>query len=167
LQRAVREEVILRRTAQKEVIEQQIRHRLQPLAQYLPDNPRHVKRIINAISMYQNSILLTEDYGEAEFGGELWRRLVVGVVLMVGYPKSWSILAKNPSLADEIIQENAAETARIGLEPIGYNDLIANKNFTGLLFGSKLLDQSGNEAAETLIDAEAVRWLNRIVPVSG
>ena len=167
-QRAVREEVVLRRAAQKEEVELAIRHRLQPLAHFLPGNPRHIKRIINAVSMYQNSILLTEEnYGDAEFGGMRWRQLVIGVVLMVGYPKSWSYLANHPDWADDLIAGSEKPRVRSGIttdRDASYAALRANADFVDLLSKAELLEDLQGVPAKTEITPEVVRWLNRVIP---
>ncbi|MEP3048849.1 MAG: P-loop NTPase fold protein [Roseibium sp.] len=171
LKRAVREETVLRRSAQREEVEEAIRHWLQPLAKYLPGNPRHIKRIINAVFMYQNSLLLTEeDYDEADFGGDQWRQLVIGVVLMVGYPNSWSLLTHHPdwveplsagleSLPSEGTTANSSAFAE-------YQSLSRNKNFVELLSKTELRDTSG-EVQQTLITEDTVRWLNELIPLNG
>lgn len=168
-QRTVREEVVLRRAAQKEEVESAIRHALQPLAKFLPENPRHIKRIINAISMYQNSILLVEDdYSDAEFGGLRWRQLAVGVVLMIGYPKSWACLAANPEWANSLAERqdkpgNVHEDDTNALAT--YRVLLANTAFIDLLTKAKLQSKSGGEPVETRITKDVVVWLNQLFPV--
>lgn len=169
-QRAVREEVVLRRAAQKEEVEEAIRHRLQPLGRFLPENPRHIKRIINAVSMYQNSILLTEEnYGDAEFGGTRWRQLVIGVVLMVGYPKSWSYLAKYPEWTDSLIAEKKSRPDspnKDAEDDVAYAALKANANFIALLSKTDLLDSSLTDSVKTEIASDVVHWLNRVIPIA-
>lgn len=167
-QRAVREEVILGRAAQKETVETEIGHRLEPLAQYLPGNPRHIKRIINAISMYQNSILLTEkDYVEAEFGGELWRRLVIGVVLMVGFPKSWGMLAKHPDWAELLVNDKPLPQKGTGTQAnADFDALGSNADFVALLGMTELVEKIGGDPVDTIISPDVVRWLNTVIPIA-
>lgn len=167
-QRAVREEVILGRAAEKEAVETEIGHRLEPLAKYLPGNPRHIKRIINAISMYQNSILLTEeDYGDAEFGGKAWRQLVIGVVLMVGFPKSWSILARHPGWADLLIKKQALPKKGTGTrDAADFATLAGNADFVSLLHETELVEKVDGDPVKTEITAKVVSWLNDVIPVS-
>nr|WP_319387003.1 P-loop NTPase fold protein [uncultured Roseibium sp.] len=169
LKRAVREEAVLRRAAQREEVEEAIRHWLQPLARFLPGNPRHIKRIINAVFMYQNSLLLTEeDYDEADFGGEQWRQLVIGVVLMVGYPNSWSILSRHPewveplSTGSETLPE-AGSPDKDTLE--AFRKLQRNTHFVELLSKTELRNSDG-EVQETRFTEETVRWLNDLIPLN-
>jgi hypothetical protein len=167
--RAVREEVVLRRAAQKSEVELAIRHRLQPLARFLPGNPRHIKRIINSISMYQNSILLIEEnYSDAEFGGLRWRQLVIGVVLKFGYPVSWSRLVNHPDWADDLIAGNKKPShgpVRDETELAAYRALSTNTNFVGLLSETQLSGDSQDTPVKTEITSDVVTWLNRIMPI--
>ncbi|MBD1545120.1 KAP family P-loop NTPase fold protein [Roseibium aggregatum] len=169
-ERAVRDAVILQRSTRREAVEEAIRHRLQPIGHFLPGNPRHIKRIINAISMYQNSLVAFEAQQEdRKVGGKRWRQLVVGVVLMIGYPKSWGILAKNPEWAEYLLAE---ETKLPGSEGTGgpadeaYASLVRNTVFATLMKDAKLTDENGAPVT-TEIDKDAVEWLNKIVPVAG
>jgi hypothetical protein len=169
-ERAVRDAVILQRSTRRDAVEEAIRHRLQPIGHFLPGNPRHIKRIINAISMYQNSLVAFEAQQEnRKVGGKRWRQLVIGVVLMIGYPKSWSILAKKPEWAEYLL---AGETKLPESEGTGgeadedYASLVRNTVFATLMKDAKLTDENG-APVKTEIDKDAVEWLNKIVPVAG
>jgi len=169
-ERVIREEIVLRRAAQKKEVEKAIRHRIQPLAPYLPGNPRHIKRIINAISLYQNSIVLTEaKYGDAEFGGMRWRQLVIGVVLMIGYPKSWTNLARHPEWADQLVSGPVEHNDESGPDAKTDQALTAlqnNTNFVALLSKTALRDGVDGEVVRTEITADVVHWLNRVIPIA-
>lgn len=171
--RAMREEVVLRRAAQKTEVELAISHRLQPLAAYLPSNPRHIKRIINAISIYQSSIYLAEDDVETRFGQLKWRQLVIGVVLMIGYPKSWSLLAKRPHWADYLIAEHKdlrkvpdASDSTTEEDAAEYTVLSNNRNVVDLLSKTKLREDVDGAPIDTKIDQAAVRWLQGMIPMA-
>lgn len=166
---AVREEAVLRRAAQREEVEEAIRHWLQPLARFLPGNPRHIKRIINAVFMYQNSLLLTEeDYDEADFGGEQWRQLVIGVVLMVGYPNSWSILSRHPDWVKPLSagSETPLEKGSPDKDTLEtFRKLQRNTHFVEFLSKTEFRNSDG-EVQETRITEETVRWLNDLIPLN-
>ena len=101
--------------------------------------------------------------------GERWRQLVIGVVLMIGYPRSWAILAKDPELADFLLDgESPPQTGSGDQRMANYKTLSANEEFVGLLSKTNLKaeDLSGSDA-ETRIDADVVRWLTRIIPIAG
>lgn len=173
---AIREEVVLQRAAKKVEVQEAIRHRLQPLAAHLPSNPRHIKRIINAISIYQDSILLTEGSVEkAAVGKKRWRELVIGVILMMGFPRSWSILADSPRLADYLvgkIEEDPtctdAENFK-GLNAIQAKEklevLRANKPLIDLLRNTRLSEHLDGDPVMTTIDSDVINWLNKILPI--
>ena len=168
LQQTVREEVILRRAAQKEEVKLAIQHRLQAIAEYLPNNPRHIKRIINAISLYQDSILLTRGtIAEAGFGKKHWRELVVGVVLMMGFPKSWSTLAANPFLANYLIEGDSAKWKNLGKDvQEQLSVLCENEAVIGLLSRTEFYDDAGAEPVKTILNDETIRWLSQVIPVN-
>lgn len=170
IERAVRNTVILQRTARRSEVEEAIRHRLQPLGRYLPGNPRHIKRIINAVSMYQNSLVsFEEDQQKTVVGGERWRQLVIGVVLMIGYPKSWNLLAKHPDWAAHLVKANPKLPGKRGSGSEAdeiFASLSRNGTFIALMKDTKLADES-DKPVTTEIDEDAVKWLNRIVPTSG
>jgi len=159
--------MILRRASQTEDVQEAISHRLQPIAGYLPSNPRHIKRIINAISMYQDSILLTGEFlEEAGIGMKRWRELVIGVILMMGYPRSWSILASEPELADEVIRVEHTRPKNTDTERDRQLAMLrANEALVGLLRKTELKDPD-SKTVQTIIGAETVRWLNRIIPAN-
>jgi hypothetical protein len=120
--------------------------------------------------MYQNIILLSEkNFGEADFGGKQWRQLVIGVVLIVGYSKSWSYLAKHPVWADHLISglSDADIRAKIAEElRAAYKDLQANQDFVHLLAKTELEEEQEGKAVETRITSDVVIWLSQIIPVS-
>jgi hypothetical protein len=166
--KAVREELILRRAAQKEEVKEAIQHRLEAIADYLPSNPRHIKRIINAISMYQDSILLTQETLEdSGFGKRRWRELVIGIVLMMGFPKSWSILAANPDLANYAVEGNQAKLKKLKGEALEQlNMLKDNQAVVGLLSRTNFYEDPRAEPVNTVINAETIRWLRHVIPVN-
>jgi hypothetical protein len=167
-QQVIREEVILRRAAQQEEIREDIQHRLQAIAPYLPSNPRHIKRIVSAIAIYQDSILLTEGVSEdTKAGGKSWREIVIGVVLMMGFPKSWALLAANPLWANCLVGADAAsKIAKSTTEKQLLDDLRKKKVVVGLLKETKFQGEGGKGTVDTIIDANAIRRLCKIFPVN-
>jgi len=167
----IREEVILRRAASRDQVQQAIGHRLQSLASYLPSNPRHIKRIINAIAMYQDSILLTGgSFKSAGFGETRWWQLVIGVVLMMGYPKSWAALSADPSIADILIANEEYQPDEDDERSVMIEKMQQNTDLVQLLRGQPSANlangESGDEkgAAQTRLSKETIIWLNRVIP---
>ena len=94
--RALQEERGIAATTSPEV-EAGIRHRLQSLALCLPPNPRQIKRIINAVTMY-HAIAYQKGLPVDEEGPAV--ALAAWVVLMSEWPCSWRLLATWPELLD-------------------------------------------------------------------
>lgn len=166
--RAVGEEQVLHLATRRDEAERAIQHRLQPMAPFLPNNPRHIKRIINAIFMYQSSLFVSdEEADERQPGSPRWRQLVVGVVLMIGYPKYWACLTRQPSWADHLTgkAKDSGLTGGTHLErDIEYRALKENPAFVSLLRDVKLHNSSRDQLFDTVISTEVVRWLNRLIP---
>jgi len=96
---------ILDRASRKEEEEAEIVKWLRPIIAFLPANPRSVKRFVNAIGLYQNSLTLAPRGLEAEPGGMLWRAMIICILLLMGYPRFWNVLARRPELADALRQD--------------------------------------------------------------
>jgi hypothetical protein len=105
-------------------------------------------------------------FGKAEFGGERWRQLVIGVVLMIGYPKSWQVLARDSELADLLLTAKEPPQAGTGDErSANFNALRGNGSFVALLSETRLHKDLSEFPAKTRINGDVVRWLSQIIPV--
>jgi hypothetical protein len=93
------------RVAGDEEAEQEIAHRLDPLAAYLPPNPRQIKRIINAITMYHAVALQREGMDASD---PRWLQLVLWVIVMTEWPATWRLIASFPVLI-ELLKSDDAE----------------------------------------------------------
>ncbi|MBN9669517.1 P-loop NTPase fold protein [Roseibium aggregatum] len=83
--------------ASDEDVETEISHRLEPLAEHLPANPRQIKRIINAVTMY-NAVAFRERGWKPD--DARWLQLARWVVVMTEWPRTWRLLASYPALTD-------------------------------------------------------------------
>jgi hypothetical protein len=92
----INDELAIRAAVDQEV-EREISHRLEPLAKYFPPNPRQIKRIINAVTIY-HAIALQQ--AESEATDDRWFQLALWVILMTEWPESWRLLASYPQLTD-------------------------------------------------------------------
>jgi len=81
---------------------QALLHRLEPLARFFPPNPRQIKRIVNAITMYTAVAYLQMDMDESDPRGV---ELAIWVIIMTEWPKTWRVLASCPRLADLLAEE--------------------------------------------------------------
>jgi hypothetical protein len=77
------------------------------LAAYLPPNPRQIKRIINAVTMYHAVALQHEGL---EGSDPHWFRLALWIIVMTEWPETWRLLACCPELAD-LVSSDEAEPA--------------------------------------------------------
>lgn len=78
-------------------------HQLGPLARFFPANPRQIKRIVNAITMYTCVAYLQE---KLEPGERLGLELAIWVIVMTEWPDSWRLLATWPELADLLAEKD-------------------------------------------------------------
>jgi hypothetical protein len=104
--RTINEEIAIQAAGSAKV-EQEITHRLEPLADYFPANPRQIKRIINAVTIYhavslqwanekkdKDSVRKTDE--------DRWFQLALWIIVMTEWPETWRLLASFPDLADLI-----------------------------------------------------------------
>ena len=95
----VNEELAIR-AAVDERVEREISHRLQPLSAYFPPNPRQIKRIVNAVTMYY-AVALQQSGLKAD--DPRWLQLALWIIIMIEWPETWRLLASYPRLADLLI----------------------------------------------------------------
>ncbi|HEV2968732.1 MAG TPA: P-loop NTPase fold protein, partial [Pirellulales bacterium] len=96
--------------------ERQVANVLFELAARLPNNPRQIKRIINAFAIYETVGRLYFDYhlgtdktGEnGEVGARRWRQLAIWVTLATEWPDTWRALAREPRLIDAAYADDLA-----------------------------------------------------------
>jgi hypothetical protein len=78
-----------------ERVEQAVAHQLEALAGHFPANPRQIKRIVNAITIYY-AVALQRPGLEPD---EAFRtQLALWVIIMTEWPETWRLLASFPSL---------------------------------------------------------------------
>jgi len=80
---------------------QALLHRLEPLARFFPPNPRQIKRIVNAITMYTAVAYLQMEMDESDERGI---ELAIWVIVMTEWPKTWRVLASCPRIADVLAE---------------------------------------------------------------
>lgn len=90
-------EALAIRATTDEAVEREVTHELQRLAAFFPANPRQIKRIVNAITIYHAMALqrpgVTPD---AAFRGQL----ALWIIIMTEWPRTWRLLASFPDLVD-------------------------------------------------------------------
>jgi DNA-binding CsgD family transcriptional regulator len=102
---------------------QALLHRLEPLARFFPPNPRQIKRIVNAITMYTAVAYLQMDMDESDPRGI---ELAIWVIVMTEWPKTWRVLASCPKLADVL----AADDPEAALDAIDEGTLPGSRAST-------------------------------------
>ncbi len=90
-------EALAIRATTDETVEREVTHELQRLAAFFPANPRQIKRIVNAITIYHAVALqrpgVTPDVA---FRGQL----ALWIIIMTEWPRTWRLLASFPDLVD-------------------------------------------------------------------
>ena len=92
--------------ASDEDVEAEISHRLEPLADNLPANPRQIKRIINGVTMYNAVAFRQRDWKP---DNARWLQLARWIVIMTEWPKTWRLLASYPSLTDLLYAQDQSD----------------------------------------------------------
>jgi hypothetical protein len=174
--------------------EQETRHRLLPVAPVLPGNPRQIKRIINAISFYQEIALIRHFWG---YDSANWCNLALWVVIMTEWPKSWAMLSAEPDLVGRVRKARATrnspgpdgeETVRQPNDPAEQEKALSDQlptNDSDLTEGKaaqrrfalimnneelwRILDFTAKEGSwlKDPIDGRVIEKLNEIMPLSG
>lgn len=104
----INEELAIHAAAAPEV-EAETARRLQPLAPWLPPNPRQIKRILNGVALYHAVALQHPSFSTA---GDRWFQLALWVVIMTEWPMTWRLLVACPELADVIAHATPAEALK-------------------------------------------------------
>ncbi|CTQ52859.1 putative P-loop ATPase [Roseibium album] len=90
--------------ATDEAVEKEISHRLEPLADNLPANPRQIKRIINGVTMYNAVARHQRDTWKQN--NSRWMQLARWIVIMTEWPKTWRLLVSYPAIADLLFAQD-------------------------------------------------------------
>ena len=151
------------RSAADEKVQAATRHRLEPIARVLPPNPRQIKRIINAIALFQEIARIRM---AVQPDTTTWRQLTLWIVLMTEWPRTWTTLATWPNLVTRVHDREDATPIE------GLDDKIAVHWVKAIRANPQamaLLDfPSSNDVPDnwkdSKIDAEAVRALTVILP---
>ena len=164
LEQFVNEELAIHSAASEEV-EKEISHRLEPLAEYFPPNPRQIKQIINAVTIYHAVAL--QQLAELNVGNPRWFQLARWIIIMTEWPHTWQLLGSYPVLGDLLKSQEPdkmiatiVETDLPGSPTQTLQELArirADKTLAGLIEGS------GD--AGPAIDRTAIEELLTLTPV--
>ncbi len=158
-------EMLSVRAATDEAVEREAVHELQRLAGCFPANPRQIKRIVNAVTIYyavalQRPGLVPDKAFRAQLA--LW------VIVMTEWPRTWRLLAAFPDLVDILTAAKAGEAmakkgvslpgsvaaTRAALAPIR-----ADAELMALITGK------GEGAAHAPLETRHVRILAELTPL--
>jgi hypothetical protein len=162
------------------------------LAASLPNNPRQIKRIINAFAIYETvgrlyfNYQITSDDKDGQ-RARRWRQLAMWTTLATEWPQTWRALAREPRFVEAAYSENAATRKAVRKSLLSQLPNEEAKNAAESLLGrltnemslSRLLcmeqgnDAQGSEAgkrdgdagmfANIRMDADAIYEFNRIM----
>lgn len=91
-------------------IEHAVAHELQDLASFFPSNPRQIKRIINAITIYW-AVALQRPGLEAD--AKFRFQLAIWIIVMTEWPATWRLLVSCPELVDVLTSADAENALSI------------------------------------------------------
>jgi putative sterol carrier protein len=86
-----------------ERVEQAVAHQLEALAGHFPANPRQIKRIVNAITVYYAVALQRPGLNPDE---AFRTQLALWIIIMTEWPETWRLLASFPALVPILQSED-------------------------------------------------------------
>ena len=102
-------EALAIRATTDETVEREVTHELQRLAAHFPANPRQIKRIVNAITIYHAVALQRRGVTpDADFRGQL----ALWIIVMTEWPRTWRLLASFPDLVDVLTSARPGSAIR-------------------------------------------------------
>ncbi len=115
--------------------------------------------------MYQDSLVLTEQsFENTEIGGQRWRELVIGIVLMMGYPKSWSILTDNPEIAN-MLDFTEDKISKLDEDMMANLSLLKSKpDVLELITGINFATDNAASPLNVPLKPDTIKWLKHIIP---
>lgn len=144
-------------------VEAETAKRLEPLAPWLPGNPRQIKRILNGIALYHAAGLQHPSFSIAR----RWFQLALWVVLMTEWPATWRVLCACPELGD-ILCDPAPLEALAKADPmiLPGSPAATEREVQRILNSAELmaLIAGKNGRAGDRLDTEAVRDLLTLTP---
>lgn len=151
------------RSAADEKLHAATQHRLEPISKLLPPNPRQIKRIINAIALFQE---IARARMEVQPDTKPWRQLALWIVLMIEWPQTWMTLSKWPDLITHVHDESSG----IAIDDLDVATITAwvkairSKPYIMALVDYPSVDGVPDKWKDCKIDAEAIYTLKIIVP---
>lgn len=149
--------------------ETEVIHQIEPLSPYFPANPRQIKRIVNAITLYNSVAVALQRPGLVP--NETFRaQLALWVIIMTEWPKTWRLLASFPELIDLLREPDPRKVVRKPALPLpgspeatlaALEPILADRNLMSLITG---IDATG-EPSHPPLDTRHVRTLAELTPL--
>jgi len=162
--RQVDREVVLS-SAASESSTRQTRHLLQGLSVVMPPNPRQIKRIINTITLVEGIAQMQEGVRK---GDAKWKQMTLWIILMIEWPKTWYTLSTDPELEKLKASSGGDDNTLISkILSVQSDDPMAKKIRQNQQVMDLLVLVTSEETWQGIgIDAQALKWLTRIMPAS-
>jgi hypothetical protein len=174
--RVLDRERMLRAATARSTEEEVKQHGLKPLSDFLPTNPRRIKRIVNMVSAYQASAQSTQG---VVLGSDRWKQLVIWVVIMSEYPQVWKTLVTDATLSTRLLgliqmssrgkpvvlpelSKDASDADKAQQSILA--TLLATPGLMPLLRGDPFAEENYAHSP-ACIDADASQWLRRLTPI--
>ena len=147
------------RTAEKET-----GHMLTGLAPLLPNNPRQIKRIINAITILQQVARIWMSDFQPIAKDVKWQQLARWIVIMTEWPQTWYTLTKMPEIIDWVLPHRG-KTPRTdeNRKLSAYAALIRDNEPVKKLL---LMPEPADGWEGKPIIAKDIQWLANIIPAT-
>lgn len=157
-------EALAMNAAVDERVEAAVVHELEPLAALLPANPRQIKRIVNAVTIYWAvAIQRLGVEADAMFRFQLAR----WVAIMTEWPESWRSLNDCPALADCLTASDPMEALeKIDPEMLPDGVVAARGELARMLADQKLvrLVAGNSDMRHASLTAQAINRLAMLIP---
>jgi len=151
------------RSAADERAQKAAQHRLVPIADVLPSNPRQIKRIINGVAIFQ-------EIGRRIHGiqpeSKDWCNLALWVVVMNEWPRTWATLTRYPLLIDRVQDKNGKQKIE-GLKAETEKEWIDSIKSKPGLMSILNFNRDDEPWSQAGLDAAAIKKLSEIMPAAG
>jgi hypothetical protein len=153
------------RSASDGMVQKATEHRLMPIAEVLPANPRQIKRIINGIALCQ-------EIGRIVHGiqpdSKDWCNLALWVVIMTEWPRTWATISRYPGLVERCRSPECQTSGALPepeVEKEWVKSIRADKALMDIIDFQH--DDEDSVWTDAGLDADAVAILRTIMPAAG
>jgi hypothetical protein len=152
------------RSASDGMVKKATEHRLMPIAEVLPANPRQIKRIINGIALCQEIGRISHGI---QPGSKDWCNLALWVVIMTEWPRTWATISRYPGIVERCRSpecQTSGTLPELEVEKLWVKSIKADKALMDIINFKHEEDSVWQDAG---LDADAVAMLRTIMPAAG